>query len=117
MKALREMRRGTTATVERKDGEKIDVVIRKSQPSTITVLRQERDPGFDARPSPSAEIAKIKKASVKKMSTTSKMLIGAAVGLRRARRSGPRRVRVGLQRHNAILELASTPYPAVTSRQ
>jgi hypothetical protein len=79
-KALAGMPRGTTATVERHDGEKIDVVIQEITPDTIIVLRQERDHAV-TETIPIADIAKIKKTSLKKMSVTSKVLIGAAIGI------------------------------------
>ena len=79
-KALREMGPGTTATVERQDGEKVDVVIQEITPDAIVVLRQQRDQVV-TETIPIADIAKIKKTSVKKMGTTSKVLIGVAVAL------------------------------------
>ena len=79
-KALGEMRRGSTATIERQDGQKMDVVIQDISPDTVTVMRQQQD-HVVAETIPIAEIAKIKKTSVKKMSTTSKVLIGTAVAL------------------------------------
>lgn len=79
-KALGEMRRGTTATVERQNGERVDVVIQEITPDAITVLRQQRD-HVVTETIPIADIAKIKKTSVKKMGTTSKVLIGVAVAL------------------------------------
>lgn len=77
-KALGEMRRGSTATIERQDGQKMDVVIQDISPDTVTVMRQQQD-HVVTETIPIAEIAKIKKTSVKKMSTTSKVLIGTAV--------------------------------------
>ena len=79
-KALGEMRRGSTATIERRDGQKMDVVIQDISPDTVTVMRQQQD-HVVTETIPIAEIAKIKKTSVKKMSTTSKVLIGTAVAL------------------------------------
>jgi hypothetical protein len=79
-KALGEMRRGSTATIERQDGQKMDVVIQDISPDTVTVMRQQQD-HVVTETIPIAEIAKIKKTSVKKMSTTSKVLIGTAVAL------------------------------------
>jgi hypothetical protein len=79
-KALGEMRRGTTATVERQDGERVEVVIQEITPDAIIVLRQQGD-HVVTETIPIADIAKIKKTSVKKMGTTSKVLIGVAVAL------------------------------------
>jgi hypothetical protein len=79
-KTLGEMRRGTTATIERQDGEKIDVVIQEITPDAVIVLRQQRD-HVVTETIPIIDIATIKKASLKRMSTTSKVLIGVAVGL------------------------------------
>ena len=59
-KALGEMTRGSTATIERQDGQKDHVV-------TETI--------------PIADIAKIKKTSAEKMSKTSKVLIATAVAI------------------------------------
>jgi hypothetical protein len=79
-KALGEMHRGSTATIERQDGEKMDVVIQEITPDAITVLREQGD-HVVTETIPIADIAKIKKASVKKMSATSKVLITVAVAL------------------------------------
>ncbi len=79
-KALGEMHRGSTATIERQDGEKIDVVIQEITPDAVTVLRQQGNTVV-TETIPIADIAKIKKASVKKMSATSKVLITVAVAL------------------------------------
>jgi hypothetical protein len=80
VKALREMGRGTTATVERKNGEKFDVVIQEITVDTITVLRQDHNQ-VSRETIAISEIARIKKISVKKMGTASKILIGTAIGL------------------------------------
>jgi hypothetical protein len=77
-KALGEMSRGSTATIEREDGRKMDVVIEEITPDSVTVMRQEKD-HVVTETIPISDIAKIKKASVKKMSKTSKVLIGTAV--------------------------------------
>ena len=77
---LGEMRRGSTARIERKDGTEIDVVIQEITADTITVLRQERDQVVTETIA-IADIAKIEKTSLKKMGTASKVLIGVAVGL------------------------------------
>lgn len=79
-KALRDMHRGTTATVERTDGEKIDVVIEEIRAQEVVVMRQQRD-HVATETIPIADIAKIEKASLKKMSMTSKVLIGTAVAV------------------------------------
>jgi hypothetical protein len=79
-KALLDMHRGTTATVERTNGEKIDVVIEEIRAQEIVVMRQQRDQ-VATETIPIADIANIKKASLKKMSTTSKVLIGTAVAV------------------------------------
>ena len=79
-KALRDMRRGTTATVERRDGEKIDVVIEEIRAQEIVVMRQQRD-HVATETIPIADIAHIKKASLRQMSMTSKVLIGTAVAV------------------------------------
>ena len=77
---LGEMRRGSTARIERKDGSEIDVVIQEITADTITVLRQERDQVVTETIA-IADIARIEKTSLKKMGTASKVLIGVAVGL------------------------------------
>jgi hypothetical protein len=79
-KALSGMHRGTTATLERTNGEKIDVVIEEIRPQEIVVMREQRD-HVTSETIPIADIAKIKQASLKKMSTTSKVLIGTAVAV------------------------------------
>lgn len=78
MKALGEMRRGSTATIERQDGRKMDVVIEEITADSVTVMRQEKDQVL-TETIPISDIAKIKKISVKKMSKTSKVLIGTAI--------------------------------------
>ncbi len=77
-KVLGEMKRGSTATIERQDGRKMDVVIEEITPDSVTVMRQEKDHAVTETILIS-DIATIKKASVKKMSKTSKVLIGTAV--------------------------------------
>ena len=79
-KALGEMTRGSTVTIERQDGRKIDVVIQEITADAITVLRQEQD-HVVTETIPIADIVKIKKTSAKKMSKTSKALIFTAVTL------------------------------------
>ncbi len=79
-KALGEMTRGSTATIERQDGQKMDVVIQEITPDAVTVMRQQQDKVV-TETIPIADIAKIKKASLKKMSTTSKVLIATAVAV------------------------------------
>jgi hypothetical protein len=79
-RALGEMQRGSTATIERHDGEKMDVVIQEITPDAVTVMRQVGD-NVVTETIAIADIAKIKKASLKKMSTTSKVLIGVAVAV------------------------------------
>ena len=79
-KTLGEMSRGSTATIERQDGRKMDVVIEEITPDSVTVMRQEKDHAV-TETIPISDIAKIKKASVKKMSKTSKVLIGTAVAV------------------------------------
>lgn len=79
-KALGEMNRGSTATIERQDGRKMDVVIEEITPDSVTVMRQEKD-HVVTETIPISDIAKIKKTSVKKMSKTSKVLIGTAVAV------------------------------------
>jgi hypothetical protein len=79
-RALGEMTRGSTATIERQDGQKMDVVIQEITPDAVTVMRQQQD-HVVTETIPIADIAKIKKASAKKMSMTSKVLIGTAVAL------------------------------------
>ena len=56
----------------------MDVVIEEITPDSVTVMRQEKDHAV-TETIPISDIAKIKKASVKKMSKTSKVLIGTAV--------------------------------------
>jgi tetraether lipid synthase len=77
-KALGEMTRGSTATIERQDGQKMDVVIQEITPDAVTIMRQQQD-HVVTETIPIADIAKIKKTSAKKMSKTSKVLIGTAV--------------------------------------
>jgi hypothetical protein len=79
-KALGEMHRGSTAAIERQDGEKMDVVIEEITPDAVSVLRQHGN-NVVTETIPIADIAKIKKVSVKKMSVTSKVLIGVAVAV------------------------------------
>jgi hypothetical protein len=79
-KALGEMTPGSTATIERQDGQKMDVVIQEITPDAVTVMRQQQDQVV-TETIPIADIAKIKKISAKKMSKTSKVLIGTAVAL------------------------------------
>ncbi len=79
-KALGEMHRGSIATIERHDGEKMDVVIQEITADAVTVLREQAN-HVVTETIPIADIAKIKKASVKKMRGTSKVLIGAAVAI------------------------------------
>lgn len=81
-RALGEMHRGSTATIERQDGEKMDVVIQEITPDAVTVMR-ERGNSVVTETIPIADIAKIKKASLKKMSTrpATKVLIATAVAL------------------------------------
>ena len=80
MKALGEMTRGSTATIERQDGQKMDVVIEEITPDAVTFMRQHQDQVV-TETIPIADIATIKKASAKKMSRTSKVLIVTAVAL------------------------------------
>jgi len=79
-KALRDMHRGTTATVERTNGEKIDVVIEEIRAHEIVVMREQAGQ-VGTETIPIAEIATIKPSSLKKMSKTSKVLIGTAVAV------------------------------------
>ena len=79
-KALGEMTRGSTATIERQDGQTIDVVIEDITPDAVTVMRQQQD-RVVTETIPIADIVKIKKTSAKKMSKTSKVLIGTAIAL------------------------------------
>jgi hypothetical protein len=79
-RALSEMRRGTTAIIEYQDGRKADVVIEEIAADSVTVMRQEKD-HVVTEIIPISDIAKIKKASVKKVSKTSKVLIGTAVAV------------------------------------
>ena len=79
-KALAGMQRGTTATVERKDGMKFDVVVEEITADNVTVLRQIGD-RVTSETIPISEIAQIKKKSLKKMGVASKVLIVTAVTL------------------------------------
>ena len=79
-KALGEMTRGSTATIERQDGQKMDVVIQEITPDAVTVMRQQQDKVV-TETIPIADIAKIKKTSAEKMSKTSKVLIATAVAI------------------------------------
>ena len=75
------MQRGTTATVERKDGMKFDVVIEEITADNVTVLRQIGDK-VTSETIPISDIARgIKKKSLKKMGAASKVLIVTAVTL------------------------------------
>jgi len=74
------MQRGTTASLERKDGTKFDVVIEEITADSVTVLRQIRDQ-VTSETIPISDIARVKKKSVKKMGTASKVLIVTAVTL------------------------------------
>jgi len=78
MKALGEMTRGSTATIERQDGQKMDVVIQEITPDAVTFMRQHQDQVV-TETIPIADIATIKKASAKKMRRTSKVLSVTAV--------------------------------------
>jgi hypothetical protein len=79
-KVLGELKRGSTATIERQDGRKTDVVIEEITADSVTVMRQEKD-HVVTETIPISDIAKIKKISVKKMSKTSKLAIGTAVAV------------------------------------
>lgn len=79
-KALGEMTRGSTATIERQDGQKVDVVIQEIAPDAVTVMRQQQD-HVVTETILLTDIATIKKTSAKKMSKTSKVLIATAVAL------------------------------------
>ena len=79
-KVLGELKRGSTATIERQDGRKTDVVIEEITVDSVTVMRQEKD-HVVTETIPISDIAKIKKISVKKMSKTSKLAIGTAVAV------------------------------------
>ena len=78
VKALAGMQRGTTATLERRDGKKFDVVIEEITADNVTVLRQIGDK-VTTETIPISDIARIKNKSLKKMGTTSKVLIVTAV--------------------------------------
>jgi hypothetical protein len=77
---LGEMARGSTATIELKDGRMFDVVIQEITADTVTVLRQEQD-HVVTETFRIADIADIEKTSLKKMGTASKVLIVVAVSL------------------------------------
>jgi hypothetical protein len=79
-KALGEMGRGSTATIERRDGQKMDVVIQEITADAVTVMRQQQNQVV-TETIPIADILTIKKTSAKKMSKTSKVLIGTAVAV------------------------------------
>jgi len=74
------MQRGTTATLERKDGTKFDVVIQEITADSVTVLRQIGDQ-VTSETIPISDIARVKKKSLQKMGTASKVLIVTAVTL------------------------------------
>jgi len=78
VKTLAGMQRGTTATLERKDGKTFDVVIEEITADNVTVLRQIGDK-VTTETIPISDIARIKNKSLKKMGTTSKVLIVTAV--------------------------------------
>ena len=79
-KAVAGMQRGTTATVERKDGVKFDAVIEEITVDSVTVLRQIGDK-VTSEKIPISDIARIKEKSLKKMGAASKVLIVTAVTL------------------------------------
>lgn len=79
-KALSRMGRGSTATIELKIGEKFDGVIEEITDDNVAVLRQDRDT-VSTQTIPIAQIASVKKTSVRKMGMASKILIGTAVAL------------------------------------
>jgi hypothetical protein len=79
-RSLRDMHRGTTARLVLKDGREADVVIEEITADTVTVMRQEGD-HVVTETIQIADIARIKKVSLKKMGTASKVLIGVAVGV------------------------------------
>jgi hypothetical protein len=77
---LRGMRRGSTVRIERTDGTDVDAVIQEIAPDAVTVLVENRGQ-VTTQTIAIADIAKIEKVSLKKMSKTKKVLIVAAVGL------------------------------------
>ena|SRR5688572_12182340 len=79
-KDLAGMQRGTTATVERKDGMEFDAVIEEITADSVTVLRQIGDKAT-SETIPISDIARIKEKSLKKMGVASKVLIVTAVTL------------------------------------
>jgi hypothetical protein len=80
-KSLGGMGRGTTATLQRKDGTKIDVVIEAINPDTVTVWRQNQDRSVGTETIPIADIAKIEKMDPGKAAKSHKALIGTAIAL------------------------------------
>jgi hypothetical protein len=77
---LRGMSRGSTVRIERTDGTTVDAVIQDIMPDAVTVVVADRDQTM-TQVIAIADIARIEKISLKKMSKTSKVLIGVAVGL------------------------------------
>src|SRR5438067_2397839 len=65
VKSLTGMHRGTTAALERQDGERVDVVIQEITADSITVLRDDRG-HVVTETIPIVDIAKIRKANLKR---------------------------------------------------
>jgi hypothetical protein len=80
MKVLKDMRRGSTVSIELKSGEQFDAVIQEIAADTLTIMRQQ---GETASTQSVAidDIARLKKTSIRKMGVASKVLIGTAVTL------------------------------------
>ena len=80
-KSLGGMERGSTATLERKDGTKADVVIEAITADTVTVWQQYQDRSVGTETIPIADIAKIEKMSPKQAAKSHKALIATTIAL------------------------------------
>lgn len=80
-RSLGGMERGSTATLELKDGTKTDVVIEAITADTITVWRQNQDRSVGTETIPIADIAKIEKMSLNQAAKSHKALIVTTIAL------------------------------------
>ena len=80
-RSLGGMERGSTATLERRDGTKTDVVIEEITADAITVWRQNQDRTVGTETIPIVDIAKIEKMDPKKAAKSHKALIGTTIAL------------------------------------
>jgi hypothetical protein len=80
MKVLKDMRRGSTVSIELKAGEKFDAVIQEIAADTLTIMREQGDT-VSTQSVAIGDIARLKKTNIRKMGVASKVLIGTAVAL------------------------------------